>query len=109
MPTFPASRAEFFFNADTGKVPHEFVVVDQPTRFKNGVVDEKNLANYYDGFNQSLGAHCGGWMETDGPHDTPEGVFATEFLDRSGDRDVIFAALQEFGKIEECEMGAATV
>ena len=84
-------------------MPHELVVVDRRTRFKRGVVEAENLIRPYDEFNQSLGAHCADWMTGDGSTDTPEAIFASEWLDLSKDRASIKMALKEIAKIDECE------
>lgn len=101
--TFPAKRAEFFMNSEVGQAPHEFVVVDQATRFKDGQVSRDNVVDEYRQYRQSLGAHCAWWLDGSGyPTSTPEGVFAEEFLARNPQAEQIKAALAEFSKIEEC-------
>jgi hypothetical protein len=96
----PIERAEFFFNRQFKKPPHDFLVVDQQSRFQDG-----NLVEDYDSYHGSLGAHCASWMsdDYDWPHSTPEGVFASLCLDGNSDRESIKNILREFSKIKGCE------
>lgn len=99
----PAKQAEFFFDKNRVKEPpHKLLVVDRRSRFKDGKVGRDHMINDYKEYPASLGAHCEGWMANGDPFHTPEGVFASRWLDRVQERSAIKEALREFGKIEEC-------
>ncbi|MFH6786799.1 hypothetical protein [Methylobacterium sp. MA0201] len=96
----PAEHAEFFWNSEPGKAPHEFVVMDIRERQKQREETGRDPSQRY---NSSMGAHVIDWLTGDGPHDHPEGLFATEWVDRGTDRKTIKQALHEIGKIDRCE------
>lgn len=90
------SNAEFFFTAEPGELPREFVTTDRQRRLAGGF--DSDLTR---GFHQSLGAHVSGWMET--PEATPAGVFARVFLSRlekESDIEAILNGLHEIARIE---------
>ena len=96
----PAERAEFFWNSEIGKAPHEFEVTDLRKRMKQiEQTGRDQMAKY----GCSMGAHVADRLTGDGPQDTPEGIFATERLDKGADPQAIRHALQEIGKIDRCE------
>lgn len=99
--SIPVKHAEFFWNAEFRQAPSKLVVVDERSRIipgSDGIRDQ----GPYEHLSSSLGAHSGSWMDEGSPNGTPEGIFASLWLDRSADRASIKAGLKQLSKIEEC-------
>lgn len=93
----PVEHADFFFNADVGKLPTEFVAADHREQMKYhnaGKVDP------YRDLPQSLGCHVSGWMGQPRIQNSPAAVFASVFLSNLEEVETIRAGLKEFSKIE---------
>ncbi|NSZ00623.1 hypothetical protein G6M70_06010 [Agrobacterium tumefaciens] len=95
--SIPVEHADFFFDADVGKLPTEFAVADHRKQMEYhnaGQVDP------YDHLPQSLGCHVSGWMEKPAMQNSPAAVFASVFLSDLDEVETIRKGLKEICKIE---------
>lgn len=96
-----AADAEIHFNRSAAFVPSEDILVCSRSSRKLGTKE----AIIGRRFSSCYGAMNSSWMKGEDRTDTPEGVFASEWLN-SVERislDAMKAALREFGKIDRCD------
>lgn len=93
----PVEHADFFFNADVGKLPTEFVVADHREQMK---YHDAGKVDPYRYLPQSLGCHSAGWMGKPAMQNSPAAIFASVFLSELKEVETIRAGLKEICKIE---------
>ncbi|CAN7290123.1 hypothetical protein LJR090_002094 [Bosea sp. LjRoot90] len=98
----PAEHAEIHFNRAADFQPSDDVFVCDRRDRKLGTDQPVIIASR---FQASYGAMNSGWMKGSDRTDTPEGVFASEWLNSPVRVSLpgLKAVLRELGKIDRCE------
>jgi hypothetical protein len=97
MTKIPLPVAEFFYSAEPGEMPTEFIASNRTERL---IARKSGQPDFTSGFRQSNGSHVQGWLVD--KRATPAGIFAGAYLSRLPAEQIerILLALHEIANVE---------